>query len=346
MFVQLKRAAVALTVAGIIFAQAASAGVNDGAYARPQHLVDIGGGRHLNIYCIGTGSPTVVLELGLGVMSIYNWRKVQPVLAQRTRVCAYERAGYGFSDPGPLPRDAAAVASDLHALLQKGHIPAPYVLVGHSSGGFFARMYADRYRPEVAGLVLIDPDEEDTAGFDAIYGKALGDAQTAQFEKMLEACADKARLHKLTIHDMCAGKRDPSVSEAIHEANEKHVFAPGFWDAWLSEMKSANADSREIIAEQRDYGRLPFIVLMAADSEEDNLNYGATKAQVARAIALEKKVHAADAAHSEIGVSCVVPNTGHFIQLEKPNAVIDAVLDAVREARAGTQAKPSPCHYT
>ena len=97
-------------------------------YAHPQRLVDIGG-RRLNLYCLGHGSPTVILVGGLG-SSTFIWRKVHRDLAKTTKVCAYDRAGYGFSDPGPLPRDTAHLADDLAALTKAAALPRPYVLVG------------------------------------------------------------------------------------------------------------------------------------------------------------------------------------------------------------------------
>ncbi len=344
---KLMRAAIATIAAGIVFAQPASAALNLAPYMKAQHLVDIGGGRHLNLYCAGTGSPTVVLDLGQGVPSIYNWRTIQPELAATTRVCSYERAGYGFSDAGPLPRDASAIVGDLHALLHRGNIPGPYVFVGHSSGATYARLYADRYRPEVAGLVLIDPDEDDAGAFDKIYSKAKSDAAKAQYERLLRHCAQEAHAHQMSLARGDCGRRDPSQPSALHAMNMHLFFNPGFWDAWLSEFTSGDIDLRELRDEQRDYGRLPMVVLMAGNSEDDAKDeIGATNAQVARAKALDVKLHAEDAANSGIGMSCLVPGVGHFIHLEKPNAVIDAVLDVVREARQGAQSKPSPCHYT
>jgi len=96
-------------------------------------LVDIGGYR-LKVNCIGTGSPTVVLESGLGDMSV-EWTRVQPEIAKFTRVCSYDRAGYGGSDAGPLPRTSAQIARELHTLLRNAGEEPPYLLVGHSFGG-------------------------------------------------------------------------------------------------------------------------------------------------------------------------------------------------------------------
>jgi pimeloyl-ACP methyl ester carboxylesterase len=121
----------------------------------PGQLIDVGG-YHLHLQCAGQGSPTVVLETGLGGWSTH-WALIQPTLAQQTRVCSYDRAGLGWSDPGPQPRDAQQIASELRTLLRNAGVPAPFLLAGHSNGGLYARMFARRYGDEVAGLVLADP---------------------------------------------------------------------------------------------------------------------------------------------------------------------------------------------
>jgi pimeloyl-ACP methyl ester carboxylesterase len=136
-------------------------------YLHAQRLVDIGG-RRLNLYCIGRGSPAVILDAGAGDTA-FTWRKVQPAIARFTRVCSYDRAGLGFSDGGPVPRDANAAVHDLHTLLQRAGISPPYVLVGHSEAGFYEPLYADRYPAQVAGMVLVDPSfPNDEQLYDAV----------------------------------------------------------------------------------------------------------------------------------------------------------------------------------
>ncbi|HEY6073231.1 MAG TPA: alpha/beta hydrolase [Anaerolineales bacterium] len=142
-----------LMLVGYIFEPVAEA-ADDKAYSPPGQLVDVGGYR-LHIHCTGTGSPTVVIDAGLGDWSTM-WAWVQPEVAKTTQVCTYDRAGYGWSDPGPLPRDAAQFAKELHTLLHNANIPGPYVLVGHSLGGLPVRVFTNTYPSEVAGVVLIE----------------------------------------------------------------------------------------------------------------------------------------------------------------------------------------------
>jgi pimeloyl-ACP methyl ester carboxylesterase len=128
--------------------------------AMPGRLIDVGGHRlHLN--CTGTGSPTVVLQAGGGMMSSdFGW--VAPVVARETRVCVYDRAGRGWSDPVTTRQDAEKIAIDLHTMLQRANVPGPYVLAGHSFGGLYALTSAARNPDEVAGMVLIDSTQPAT----------------------------------------------------------------------------------------------------------------------------------------------------------------------------------------
>jgi len=133
-------------------------------YPAPGQLIDIGGYR-LHLYCMGEptdGSPTVILEQGLGGTSP-AWALIQPEAAKATRVCSYDRAGLGWSDPAPkgVSRDGKEVATELHTLLQKANITGPYVMVGHSFGGLYTLFFAHQYPDEVAGMVLLDSSYPD-----------------------------------------------------------------------------------------------------------------------------------------------------------------------------------------
>ncbi len=121
----------------------------------PGKLYDIGG-YSLQLQTLGSGSPTVVFEAGSGDFSL-TWALVAPIVAHTNRVCVYDRAGLGWSDPSPYPRLATIEVAELHALLAKAQIPPPYIMVGHSMGGVLARLFTHTYSIEVVGLVLVDP---------------------------------------------------------------------------------------------------------------------------------------------------------------------------------------------
>ena len=124
------------------------------AYPMPGRLIDVGG-HSLHLSCTGAGSPTVVLEPAAGEMSS-NLGWIPPAVARGTRVCVYDRVGRGWSEPADTAQDGAHIATDLHTLLQRGHVPGPYVLAGHSFGGLYVLTFAARYPDEVAGMVLVD----------------------------------------------------------------------------------------------------------------------------------------------------------------------------------------------
>jgi pimeloyl-ACP methyl ester carboxylesterase len=122
-------------------------------------------GHRMHLYCTGEGSPKIILDAGMGSDSL-AWSKVQPELSKTTQVCSYDRAGMGWSTPGPGLRDADAIASELHALLQQAGVSGPIVLMGHSMGGINIRAYATHYPQDVTGLIFVDgatPLQEDRA---------------------------------------------------------------------------------------------------------------------------------------------------------------------------------------
>jgi pimeloyl-ACP methyl ester carboxylesterase len=147
-----------LAVAGAIY-EAVATERAERAYPFPGELVDVGGHR-LHIDCVGEGRPTVVLESALGNMSAH-WVRVQRQVSEVTRACAYDRAGMGWSEGGPEPRDAERVTGELHALLEGANIEGPFVMVGHSYGGLYAHAYAARYPDETGGMVLVDSSHPD-----------------------------------------------------------------------------------------------------------------------------------------------------------------------------------------
>jgi pimeloyl-ACP methyl ester carboxylesterase len=146
-------ALLALAVAGAIY-QVIATERAERAYPPPGEMVDVGG-HSLHINCVGQGSPTVLLDAGSGGFSA-QWVRVQRQVSGTTRVCAYDRAGMGWSEMGPDPRDARQISSELHTLLSEDGIEGPYVLVGHSFGGMYMQTYAARYPDEVAGVALVD----------------------------------------------------------------------------------------------------------------------------------------------------------------------------------------------
>src|SRR5215213_11997753 len=155
----------ALALAGEIY-QAIATELAARAYPPPGEMVAVGG-YSLHINCVGQGSPTVILDAGLGEFSA-QWVRVQRKVSDTTRVCAYDRAGMGWSEMGPEPRDARQISSELHALLKGAGTEGPYVLVGHSYGGLYMQTYAARYPEEVAGMALVDSSQPDQFSYQPV----------------------------------------------------------------------------------------------------------------------------------------------------------------------------------
>jgi len=315
-------------------------------YLHPQRLVDVGG-RKINVYCIGHGSPSVILDAGEGE-TMFTWHKVQPAIAKFARVCSFDRAGMGFSDAGPLPRDANAMVADLHTLLRRSHIAPPYVLVGHSVGGLYALLYADRYLPEVAGMVLVDPSfPNQTQALHAasptlkrMEAKA-GDAYTFCYQAALhgelsinrgsEAYAICGFPPHATadLRTQCAKNGAPWCE--MEHLSFARLLRPSFWSALGSEDAASYAiDSAEDLKAQRSYGAMPFTVLTAANDIGDSPLPPAEMRAIDRAW---NAGHDRLARLSSVGVNSVIPHTEHFIQLDRPAVVTTAVAKVVSQTK-------------
>lgn len=235
-------------------------------YVQAQRMVDIGG-RRLNVYCTGSGSPTVILDANESD-DTSSWRFVQPLVAQHTQVCSYDRAGFGFSDPGPLPRDAAATVSDLRALVEKAPIARPFVLVGYSSSTLSARLYADRHLDELAGLVLVEPDIEDQEKALFAVAPALEPmfAQGWAAAKACTAATEHGAVKPGTeVYDVCTA-HDPHVPASLAAVIAQRQLRADWWRAYNSDQTSDRTiSSTEVHDEQRQYGSLPLTVVAATD---------------------------------------------------------------------------------
>ena len=292
--------------------EAIAAGGDAKAYPPPGRLVDVGGYK-LHIQCVGTGSPAVVLESGLGGMSL-DWNLVQKEMGQTTQVCAYDRAGMGWSDPGPQPRTPGQIARELHTLLANAGIAGPYVLVGHSVGGKNVRMFALQHPGEVAGMVLVDARSE-YADSPVAPGTTQDLQQVTGSEWSLYGVLRRVGLVRL----IGASQWGPStLSEQTR--TELSLFATGQrgLDATAAESLAMTADNAELQAAP-SLGDRPLIVLAADESMKTVPRWPEAQQQ--------------QAAMSTNGRLDVVEGSSHYIQLDQPAVVIDAVQQVVEQAR-------------
>ncbi|WP_332848007.1 alpha/beta fold hydrolase [Massilia sp. S19_KUP03_FR1] len=307
------------------------------AFAKAQRLVDIGG-RKLNLVCSGTGAPTVVFEAQSGSAGRVWW-DVQPKVAARTRACAYDRAGFGFSDAAPRQADLASSVDDLHALLRAAGEKGPYVMVGNSLGGGIALLYRWRYPDEVSGLVLIEPmHEEDSARANAASQGKMA-AMEAQNDAMMVACTDqgaKGFVAGTELYDACIGGVMPSFPKALGSVDLQQRRTPAYWKAMRAEQQALPADFAQLRAARTSLGNLPLIVL--ARGVSPYAVPGQPQSDLNKATELANfSLQAETAALSKQGNVVVVAGAGHVVQETHPQAVVAAVDDVVERVRQGAK---------
>ena len=312
-------------------------------YAAPQTQVRLPDGRVYNLVCMGAGGPVAVLDVGLRDWSL-AWRALQPELAKITRICIPDRAGYGFSDPGPLPRNSVAETQDLENALKAAGLRPPYVLVGHSLGGLNARLFAYRNPEKVAGLLLIDPSVSfKEFGTPSEYARKMGLA-------FYEYCAARARAGKLAPGEVRPGDPGPCVSspdplwtsDAAARITQVRSKASIF-ETTLAEFKSAyDVDVDEVTAARRKLGDIPLVILT-----QDRAHFRVLKSwfdgDVDQAYARWVAGHEDEARDSKRGENRIVDGAGHDIEADRPDVVISAfreVVEAARQSGAMDFAKP------
>ena len=290
-------------------------------------LVDIGG-RRIQLDCRGAGSPVVVFESGLDGLGSLSWAAVQDDVARITRACAYSRAGLMWSDPADRPFSSSGVAEDLHKALAAAGEKPPYVLVGHSLGGPYAVAFTGRYRSDVAGLVFVDASHPDQrARLRAALGKDLDPGEQIRVGAAL-AWTGFTRLF------VAVNPTTPAHAPA-QIAGPAGAFLPTSLDAMLREIENIDATFSAAGRAQR-LGDLPLFVLThgaklpAAILKAQNIN----AAQAARLDSTWLELQNDEATWSSQSRHMVVADATHYIQFDRPQAVVTAVREVVNEVRA------------
>jgi pimeloyl-ACP methyl ester carboxylesterase len=311
------------------------------AYAFPHRLVEVERGRRLHLHCLGKGSPTVILSAGLGNWSA-AWSPVHEEIARTTRACAWDRAGFGFSDPSDAPQTLKETTDDLERLLKRARVKGPYVLVGHSHGGFESLVFADRHPEAVAGMVLVDstvPDQSDMQRRAAPNVARFLDRYEAEYLAFLKQCEADLRSGKLGID-----KADPrqcfdypaNFPDRLKAALRPLDADPRRRATALSliEHSSNGDDDRAAINPRRSYGSMPLIVLTAGVHRPLPETPSDLLAEYPRLFEAWDRSHDALATLSTRGVNRFVAGAGHSIQRERPEAVIEAVGEVVATPRS------------
>lgn len=322
----------------------------DLVYGRPGQLVSVNGFR-LSLYCMGSGSPTVVFDSGWEDWAP-AWSKVHPEIARWTRACSYDRAGAGFSDPGPMPRTSARIAEELHTALHRAGITGPFILVGHAFGGDNVRTFADLYMREVAGLVLVEADptdvepeamqKEDRQGRAGIISQ-LRDCRNAIAEhKPLPALPSRPGQPQRT----CAQQFFRGLPEAEWslELNAKLLEIAetkvAMYDAYISEMEQMSEDEFYLQQHRRSFGSRPVRVLTSGNHGVHHLER--KPADTPEHLKYEQEITLAQARW--LGLSSnskhiFTHNSSEYIQFDEPETVINAIREVFDQARSNRTAK-------
>jgi pimeloyl-ACP methyl ester carboxylesterase len=302
-----------LSVAGIIY-QSLSLSRDRRAHPMPGQLVDVGGYK-MHIDCMGKGSPTIILESGLGD-SYISWQKVQLQIALFTRVCSYDRAGLGYSDFSPQPRTSKSMAEELHMLLQGFGLFSPIVLVGHSLGGYNVRVFASLYRSDVAGMVLVDSSHPEQAKrlppvVTDLQASWLREAEFLEFitpfgiPRLLGFCGS----------DVVTRAAECTFSNAREDVAEMKSFSESAAQARLTQS----------------LGDLPLAVL----SHDPNTPQPDLPEDLVKPTNDAWEQMQEELAHlSTKGTQTIATHSGHYIQIDRPDVVTDAVRRIVEQARS------------
>jgi pimeloyl-ACP methyl ester carboxylesterase len=284
------------------------------AYPMPGQLIDVGG-HSLHLNCTGSGSPTVVLQPGAGEMSS-NMGWITPAVARDTRVCVYDRPGRGWSEPADTAQHATQIATDLHTLLQRGNVPGPFVVAGHSFGGLYVLTFAARYPDEVAGMVLVDS----TAPKPATNPKAAEPGDGGSYDVMGRVSALVSISGRLGLGRLYAPFAFGSLPPRSRDEVRASIATASNLRSFIDEFAQANASMVDA-ASLRDFADKPLVVLTAGSGSA--ADWSAKQAKLA-ALSTNSVHRVIDGATHESLIS----------DEEDAAATTQAILDVVSSVRS------------
>lgn len=291
-------------------------------YPPPGQRVDIGGFRlHLN--CIGQGTPTVVMDAGAGAPSI-SWGLVSSELAKFTRVCTYDRAGFGWSDANlSASRTSQQSVDELHLLLTQAEINPPYLLVGHSLGGINMRLYASQYPEEVVGLVLVDSSHENQMTPE-LWKRITIMSWAYQVLRIVSYVGVVRLIGEMNLLPILKTlKRDiqkyPLAVQALFDTFKSFCYRPDYWATASGEFANIK-ESFEGVQSVTSLGSLPLIVL-SQGSQDSQMSDERFQRWEALQLDLTKL--------SSNSQRIVAENSGHLIPLDQPELVVNVVRQLI-----------------
>lgn len=332
---------VALASAGVLY-QMVGGARHRRQFAPPGLLIDVGGHR-LHVICSGEGTPVVVFESGIAASSL-SWALVQPELARITRVCAYDRAGLAWSDAPSCPRSFTRIIDELAAVLAQVAPSGPYVLVGHSFGSFVVRAYAARHADRVAGLLLIDPPTEWLTRSPQRARTIWGGIHLSRIGALLARLGVvRACLALLTGGAPGAPRRfvkifGPTTARTlerlvgevrklppeVHPIIKAHWCQPKCFDAMADYLIAFDRDGASMAAETPP-GDIPIVVISAGNQPPDQIT-----------------AHRMLVEGSRAGRHVMATRSGHWIQFDEPELIIDAVRALIESARSHPRSSEAP----
>ena len=326
--------------------QAASGGSSpaDILYTRPGQLVEVDGFR-LNLYCMGSGSPTVVFDSGYEDWAP-AWSTVQPQIAKWTRACSYDRAGAGFSEPGPMPRTSVRIATELHTALHRAGIAGPYIFVGNAFGGDNVRTFAVLYMDEVAGMVMDDAD------FTDLEPKAMQEEDRQgrdEFASQLRECRNAIAEHKpLPPLGSSPSERGKTCAQQFFRGLPEAEWSPelnaklleiaqtkvAMYDAYASEMEQMTQDEVYLQQHRRSFGSRPIRVLTSGNHGVGHLEE--KPPDTPKHLKYEKEITLAQARFltlSSNSKQIFAHHSSEYIQFDDPETFINAVREVYDQTK-------------
>src|SRR5436190_207646 len=326
-------------VAGVAHAQADSV---PPPFPAPGRLVDVGGWRlHLN--CTGDArpaQPTVILETGVGDFSV-EWSLVQPGVARFARVCSYDRAGDGWSDIGPHPRTFRQIVYELHTLLERAGERPPFILVGHSYGGWLVRQYQMTYPSEVAGMVLVEagaddpwrmtPDGKLKRSSELATGAPIPPVKASDPLRVADIPPGIMTQIRAGVAQMSQAPNGPPRNRLPPDAQRMRAWALARIGHILAGVNPVEHEELAALRAERmksahPLGDLPLVVITRGVPDESGPNAAAMEEE-------HRKDHTAAAAFSRSGTLVAATHSGHHVQLEEPELVVSAIREVVAAAR-------------
>jgi pimeloyl-ACP methyl ester carboxylesterase len=305
-------------------------------YPAPGKLVDIGGLR-LHINCAGAGSPTVIMEAGPNDSSVI-WQLVQPEISRFTRVCSYDRAGFGWSDAPNEPRTSSNIANELDRLLTRAEVPGPYVLVGHDFGTLDLRVFTARHRQQVAGMVFVDsvhPDIHHRPPFNVaaqstitnVYYRAIPWTVPLGVPRILGWCRN----------NFTFPNQPKEWARLVPEASAQYCRL----QSWRAEMAQVTDEDGSLATTTGLFGDMP-LVLLSHDPQVNDFGGFFSPADLIKAERTWSEMQEELKPLSSRSKRIVAKGSPHWIQIHRPELVAAAVQELVNDARGTAPFQADP----